>query len=175
MECLFGAERIHERVQELAVGLRGLVGPRPVVLLGVLQGAVYFATDLARALEGSVDLSFVAARSYGKGTVSSGHVELGPLDTELLSGEVVVVVDTVVDTGRTLAATLDAVRGAGAAEVASCVLLDKPARREIAVAADLVGFEIADRFVVGYGLDHAGRHRALPYVGVLKQCQETHV
>lgn len=175
MECLFHAERIDERVEELAADLRDRVGASPLVLLGVLNGAVYFATDLARALKGPVELTFVAARSYGKGTVSSGRVELGPLDTDLLRGAVVVVVDTVVDSGRTLAATREAVGRAGAEEVLSCVLLDKPARRVVDLTVDLVGFTIGDRFVVGYGLDHAGRHRALPYVGVLKQSQETHV
>lgn len=166
MECVFDAESIAARVRALAADVRAAAGDRTVVVLGILYGAAVFATDLVRALEGPKELAFVRASSYGRGTESTGRVELGALDENLLAGRYVLVADTILDTGLTLRTVLEAVRAAGAGEVAGCVLLDKPARRTESVEPEFVGFVVEDRFLVGYGLDHAGRHRALPYVGV---------
>ncbi|MHC4959662.1 MAG: phosphoribosyltransferase [Planctomycetota bacterium] len=168
-ERLFSEERIRERIAQLAEDLRTRSGDGPVTLLGVLNGAALFAADLARATGAGAELAWVRARSYGAGTVSSGDVVVEALEQDLVKGARVAIVDTICDTGRTLASVTALTREAGAAEVFSCVLFDKPEKRVVPVIPDLVGFTVTDEFLVGYGLDHAGRYRALPYVGVLRQ------
>lgn len=158
------ARRVSAMGDELTAMLHGAQSP---LLLVLMDGAFVFAADLARAVHRpDLELRFVRASSYRGGTVSSGTVALEPMPE--LHGRTVVLVDDILDTGRTLAATSRAVHAACASKVLSCVLLDKPARRhpEGLAKADLVGFTIPDRFVVGYGLDHEGRFRQLPYVGI---------
>ncbi|MHC4974440.1 MAG: hypoxanthine phosphoribosyltransferase [Planctomycetota bacterium] len=168
-EVLYSADRIAARVRELAGEIRDRYPDDPLTLLGILTGSVIFTADLARVVGEPVELSFVHARSYGSGTTSSGEVTLGDLELEVLRDHTVIVTDTILDTGRTLHKVVEAVQAAGPREVATCVLLDKPARRVIEVEAGWVGFEVPDRFLVGYGLDHAGRYRTLEYVGVLEE------
>lgn len=165
--CLYSAEQIAARVAELGGEIRRRFGDTRLTLLGILKGSAIFTADLARHVGEPAELSFVNARSYGRGTVSSGHVRLGQLEEEVLKDRTVVVADTILDTGRTLATVVDRVHEVGAYDVFTCVLLDKTARREIDLAPDLVGFAVPDKFLVGYGLDHAGRYRALPYIGCL--------
>lgn len=158
------ARRVASLGDELGVHLRGAQSP---LLLVLMDGAFVFAADLARTLHRpDLELRFVRASSYGSGTASSGTVDLQPLGD--LHGRCVVLVDDILDTGRTLGAARAAALAAGATQVLVCVLLDKPARRVAGglAAADLVGFTIPDRFVVGYGLDHGGRWRQLPYIGI---------
>lgn len=162
VRCLYAADAIAERVGALARRVRVRV-PGALVLLGVMKAACPFAVDLARALGAPVELGFVEARSYGRGRLSSGSVTVGEIETDLVRGATVLLADAVLDTGRTLAQVAERLRGAGAARVLTCVLFDKAAPR-----ADFLGFSAPDAFLVGYGLDHAGRYRALPYVGVLE-------
>jgi hypoxanthine phosphoribosyltransferase len=162
VRCVYAAEAIAARVGALARRIRERV-PEALVLLGVLKAACPFAVDLARALGAPIELGFVEARSYGRETTSRGNVAVGEVETDLVRGATVVLADTVLDTGRTLAEVAERLRGAGAARVLTCVLFDKAAPR-----ADFVGFSAPRAFLVGYGLDHAGRYRALPYVGVLE-------
>jgi hypoxanthine phosphoribosyltransferase len=167
LPILIEAARIRARVealgQEIAARLDGDPALEVVVLM---DGAFCFAADLVRSLPGSeLRLHFVRAGSYGAGTVSSGRVALGPWPR--IDGGRVLIVDDILDSGRTLAA---AVAACGAArQVLTCVLLDKPSRRaaEGLAEADLVGFRIEDAFVVGYGLDHGGRFRHLPHIHTL--------
>ena len=166
--CLYSAEKIAARVHELGGEIRRRFGGERLTLLGVLKGSALFTADLVREVGEPAELSFVNARSYGKGTVSSGEVRLGQLEEEVLKDRTVVVVDTILDTGRTLARVTDRVHEIGAFDVFTCVLLDKPARREIDLAPDLVGFTVPDRFLVGYGLDFGGRYRTLAYIGYLE-------
>lgn len=157
------ARRVSAMGEELTAMLHGSQSP---LLLVLMDGAFVFAADLARAVHRpDLELRFVRASSYRGGTVSSGSVALEPMPE--LHGRTVVLVDDILDTGRTLAATRGAAHAACASKVLSCVLLDKPARRapEGLARADLVGFTIPDRFVVGYGLDHDGHFRQLPYIG----------
>ena len=172
-ECVYPAETIAARVRELGGQVRGRFGDRPVVVLGVLSGARPFAEDLAAAIGDPVEVVWVKARSYGDETVSSGTLDLGPFPGEALHRSLVAVADTICDTGRTLSAVLSGAQDCSPVELLGCVLLNKRARRNINVTPDLVGFEAEDRFLVGYGLDFAGRYRDLPYVGVLEQ--EAHV
>jgi hypoxanthine phosphoribosyltransferase len=148
---------------DLTVRLRGSTAPLMLVLM---DGAFVFAADLARAVHRpDLELRFVRASSYHGRTTSSGTVSLEPMPD--LHGRMVVLVDDILDTGRTLAVTKRAAHAACASTVLTCVLLDKPARRQPdgLAQADMVGFTIPDRFVVGYGLDQDGRFRQLPYIG----------
>ncbi|MFQ6098537.1 MAG: hypoxanthine phosphoribosyltransferase, partial [Armatimonadota bacterium] len=134
----------------------------------VLKGSIIFLADLLRHLDLDLDVDFVAARSYGSGTVSSGAVEITKeVDTDV-AGRDVVLVEDIVDTGVTLRHLIEAFRKRGAASVRVCTLLDKPSRRTTHVPLDYVGATIPDRFVVGYGMDFAERYRNVPFIGTLK-------
>jgi len=166
-EIYLSADAIASRVAELGSEVRGRGGEGALVLTGVLKGAAVFLADLARAVPGPTELAFVRARSYGDGTESRGSVETEIVGPEDFAGRDVVLVDTILDTGHTLRSVGALLRDAGARSVLSCVLLDKPSRREVPVEADLVGFTVPDLFLVGYGLDHAGRYRGLRDLAVL--------
>ena len=135
------------------------------MLLGVLKGAAVFLADLVREVPGPVDLAFVRARSYGDRTESSGQVRVDWAGPEDLERRTVVVVDTILDTGHTLAYLNRILAAHEPASVRRCVLLNKAARREADVAVEHVGFEIDDVWVAGYGMDHENRWRGLPYIG----------
>ena len=173
-EVVYAPEAIAARVAELGreLGPR-LAGARPLVLV-TLKGAFVFAADLVRALEpapAGLELAFVKASSYGAGTTSSGAVALGGGGVPDVAGRNVLVVEDIVDTGRTMEALFAAVEGAGAASVLCATLLNKQARRTIDLAGREihVGFECPDEFVIGYGLDFDEQYRALPYVGTLRE------
>jgi hypoxanthine phosphoribosyltransferase len=164
---LLPAADLQHRVRALGALLTAELAGRNALILGLLDGACMFTADVVRAINlPDLELRFVRAGSY-TGTMSTGTVVLGGLP--VVTGRHVVVVDDILDTGRTLATVVAALGQAGAASIRTCVLLDKPARRVPAglAHADHVGFTIADRFVVGYGLDHDGRWRQLPDVCVL--------
>ncbi len=163
---LIRAAAIRGRVRAMARRIATDHAHGELVLLALMDGAFCFVADLARAIPlDDVRLHFVRASSYGGGTTSRGTVDLGAMPD--LAGKQVVIVDDILDTGRTLARAVQAC--AGAARVRTCVLLDKPARRVAGglERADYVGFVIDDVFVVGYGLDHDGRFRHLPEIRVL--------
>ncbi len=158
---------LRQRVGELGRELTAAYAGRAPTFLVLMDGAYVFAADLARAVAlPELRLRFRRAASY-RGTTSTGTVTLEELPE--LPGADVVVVDDILDTGRTLAKAVAAAQSAGATRVRTCVLLDKPARRVAGglPQADFTGFTIADRFVVGYGLDHDGRWRHLAYVGAM--------
>jgi hypoxanthine phosphoribosyltransferase len=137
------------------------------VLVGVLKGAVMFMTDLARALPIPVQLEFMAVSSYGSATSSSGVVRiLKDLDRDI-AGRHVLIVEDIIDSGRTLSWLLKNLEARGPASLEVCALLTKPERRKVELRARYVGFEIPNKFVIGYGLDFAERYRNLPYVAAL--------
>jgi len=141
----------------------------PVVLVGVLKGALFFTADLARALPPALDarIDFLAVSSYGDGDRSSGEVRLLKDTSESIEGRHVVIVEDIVDNGLTLAYLQGLLASRRPASLRSCVLLNKPYRRKIDVTVDYVGLEAPDAFVVGYGLDYQERYRTLPYLGRL--------
>jgi len=166
---LFDARAIARRVDELARRIAADM-PGEFLVVVVLKGSFVFAADLIRALESAgagARVDFVTLASYGSGTESAGSVSLTRDLSEDVAGRRVLLVDDIVDTGRTLRFAREELARRGAAEVRTCVLLDKTARRAVEIAPDYVGFAIADRFVVGYGLDLAHRYRGLPYIGVM--------
>lgn len=169
---LITEDRIRERVAALAREISADYAGKDLVLIAVLKGAVVFCADLMRCLDLPVCLEFVSAASYGSRTSSSGEVRL-VLDTcGDLRGRHVLVVEDIVDSGRTLAALVEALRAQGPASVKTCCLLDKPSRRVAPFEPDYVGFAIPDCFVVGYGLDYAEKSRNLPYIAVVKTAED---
>lgn len=164
---LITSDQLQERVGELAAQIDADYAGRELLLVGVLKGAVMVMADLARAMRLPVEMDWMAVSSYGSGTRSSGVVRiLKDLDTDI-SGRHVLVVEDIVDSGLTLQYLLRSLGARNPASVEVCALLTKPARRKVETAVRYVGFEIADCFAIGYGLDHAERYRNLPYVAAL--------
>ena len=161
-------QAIAERVRELAAQVDADYAGREVLLVGVLKGAVMFMADLARALRTPVSMEFMAVSSYGSSTSSSGVVRiLKDLDREIADKHVLVVED-IIDSGLTLSWLLRNMRSRGPASVEVVALMRKPDAAKIEVPVKYVGFDIANEFVVGYGLDYAERYRDLPFVGLLR-------
>jgi hypoxanthine phosphoribosyltransferase len=169
-DVLLSAAQIDVRVRELAARIRADF-PDRLHLVAVLKGAFVFLADLVRRMPGEVSLDFMAVSSYAQGSTTSGEVRLlKDLDTSL-QGKHVVIVEDIVDTGLTLHYLQDILRARGPKTLRTACLLSKPSRRQVEVAVEYIGFEIEDRFVVGYGLDYAERFRNLPYVGVVETPQ----
>ena len=165
MEVLITEEQIAKRVRELGKEISADYQGKTVHLICVLKGAYTFLADLARVMEVPVTLDFLAVSSYGKGKTSSGEVQLTKDLDVSLAGRDVIVVEDIADTGLTLNYLLKMLRSREPATLKVAAFLSKPSRREIDVQVDYVGFEIPDRFVVGYGLDDNQRFRELPYIG----------
>ena len=165
---LIPAARIQTRIRALAKEIRRDFPDERLHLVSVLKGGVFFLTDLARSIPGEVSFDFIAVASYGQNTHSSGQVRLTRDLDSSIEGRTVIVVEDILDTGRTLEYLLRLFQQRRPKDLRVAVLLDKPERRIAAVRADYVGFQIPNEFVVGYGLDYAERYRNLPYVGILK-------
>jgi hypoxanthine phosphoribosyltransferase len=166
MDVLIQAEDIQGRVRDMAQEIRRDHADG-VHFVCVLKGAFVFLSDLARALPGDCSLDFMAVSSYGKSTKSSGQVQLiKDLDADL-EGRDVVIVEDIVDTGLTLTYLQDILRARAPRSLKTACLLSKPSRRKVNVKVEYIGFTIADKFVVGYGLDYGERYRNLPYIGVI--------
>lgn len=156
------------RVRQLAAELGALYAADEPTVIAVLKGSVIFVADLIRQLSIPLRLAFLQAESYRQDT-RPGTLELGGMPPEgEIRGRRILLVDDILDSGRTLATIRARILAAGARDVRTCTLLDKPARRAVALEAEHVGFRVEDHFVVGYGLDFAGRYRNLPYVGILR-------
>ena len=169
MTTLFTAEQIRARIDEMAAQINADYSDgEPLHFVAVLKGAFVFLSDLARAMSPrAVTLDFIAVSSYGAATKSSGEVRLlKDLDTPL-RGRDVIIVEDIVDTGLTLHYLQDVLRAREPKSLKTACLLSKPGRRKVDVEVEYIGFEIEDKFVVGYGLDHAGQFRHLPFIGVL--------
>lgn len=162
LELLISEERIRARVAALAREIDAGSARRALSVVVVLKGAAIFAADLVRQLETPSTLDFIWAASYGGGTRSSGKVALSGLDRLDLGGRDVLLVEDILDTGRTCAAAITALRRQDASSLALCALLRKPAAAALDLPIAYVGFDIPDEFVVGYGMDYAERYRNLP-------------
>lgn len=159
--------RIEKRITAVARQIRRDFPDEPLHLVGVLKGAVFFLSDLARRIPGEVSFDFIAVSSYGKDTRSSGQVKLTRDLDSSIEGKTVIVVEDILDTGLTLQYLLRIFEQRKPKRLRVAVLLDKPERRIAAVRADYVGFRIPNEFVVGFGLDYTERYRNLPDVGIL--------
>jgi hypoxanthine phosphoribosyltransferase len=166
-EVLIEQEPLQARIAELGAEISSEYEGRDLLLVGVLKGAVFFMADLMRELSIPCEIDFMAISSYGAATDSSGVVRiLKDLDTNI-AGRDVLVVEDIIDSGLTLSYLMRSLKARKPASLEICALLTKPERREIEVPVKFVGFEIPNKFVIGYGLDFAERYRNLPYVAVL--------
>jgi hypoxanthine phosphoribosyltransferase len=166
-EVLIDRDVLQRRIQELGEEISADYAGRDLLLIGVLKGAVFFMADLMRNLTIPCEIDFMAISSYGDSTDSSGVVRiLKDLDINI-EGRDVLIVEDIIDSGLTLSYLMRNLEAREPASLQICALLTKPERREAEVPVRYVGFEIPNRFVIGYGLDYAERYRNLPYVGVL--------
>jgi hypoxanthine phosphoribosyltransferase len=167
LEVVLTPEQIQARVRELGQQISREMG-KDTILLGILKGAFIFMGDLVRAMTVPVRMDFVRLASYGADSVSCGTITMSKGPELDLKGQRVLVVEDIVDTGRTVRWLLDCLHGMGAAEVKVCSFIDKPERRELALDIDYVGFQVPQGFLVGYGLDYNECYRHLPGVYEVK-------
>lgn len=165
---LISAQAIASRVAALGKQIDQEMPAGPLTVVGVLRGAFVFMADLVRVIPRSMTCDFLGVRSYGDATVSSGVVEISSDLGTTITDRHVLLIEDIADTGLTLKYLLDVLSARGPATLRTCALLSKPSRRLIDVPVDFVGFEIPDKFVVGYGMDAGQLYRNLPYIGVPK-------
>lgn len=167
-EILLSKEQLEEIVSKLGKQISEDYKDKNLMLVSVLKGSVVFMADIMRSITIPCEIDFMAVSSYGKGTKTSGNVKIiKDLDRSVENMDLLIVED-ILDSGRTLSYLSDLLRQRNANSIKICTLLDKPDRREADIKADYFGAVIPDAFVVGYGLDYAERYRNLPYVGILK-------
>ena len=166
-EILLTKEEIARRVDALGRQISEDYRGKDLLVVGVLNGAAIFLSDLVRAIDFPCQLDFVGASSYGD-TAESGTLTMTKAPSVSPKGKSVLLVEDILDTGRTLQRLVDYYRELGAEDVRICVMLDKPEAHRVPIQAEYVGAEVGDAFIVGYGLDYAQRYRNLPYIGILK-------
>lgn len=165
---LITEEEIDRRVRELAAQISKDYEGRKIRMVGILKGASFFMCELAKRITVQVSIDFMQVSSYGGATESTGTVRIRKDLDESIEGLDVIIVEDIVDSGRTLAFLGDFLKSKGAKSIRYCTLLDKPERRVVDLKADYAGFEIPDQFVVGYGMDYDQEYRNLPYIGVVE-------
>lgn len=166
-KVLFNEVELHGACKRLGEQITRDYEGKDLLVVGILNGAIVFCTDLMRQIDRQINIDFMSVSSYGEGTVSSGKVKVMKDLNGSIKGRNVLIVDDILDTGKTMLHLVDMLQQRDPASLKICVLLDKPARREEDIYADYVGYTIPDAFVVGYGLDYAEKYRNLPYIGVL--------
>lgn len=168
LEVLISKEQIAQRVRELGAQIERDYENKELVLLGVLKGSFLFISDLARAVDLPLSVDFIGLSSYGEATESSGVVKITSDLSRPIENKHVVIVEDIVDTGLTMRYLLDNLATRRPASVKLCTLLNKPSRARTKIPIDYLGFQIEDRYVVGYGLDAAEKYRNIPFIGVMK-------
>ena len=158
-------EEIDRRVREIAAQISSDYAKKEIRLICILKGSIFYTCELAKRLTIPVTMDFMSVSSYGSGTESSGNVKIKKDLDESIEGLDVIVVEDIIDSGNTLSRLIPMLKERKPASIAITTLLDKPSRREAEVDVDYVGFEIEDKFVVGYGLDYDQSYRDLPFIG----------
>ena len=161
-------EEVDAKIAELGKQISEEYAGESVHLLCILKGSVFFTCELAKCITVPVSLDFMSVSSYGDGTKSSGIVKIAKDLDETIEGKNVIVIEDIIDSGRTLSYLLEVLSKRKPKSMKLCTLLDKPERRVVDVKVDYTGFAIPDEFVVGYGLDYAQKYRNLPYIGVVE-------
>lgn len=169
ISVLLAEEAVDQRIQELGDAISRDYAGKNIHLICILKGSVFFACELAKRITVPVSLDFMSVSSYGAGTSSSGVVKISKDLDEPLEGKEVLIVEDIIDSGRTQSYLIEILKKRNPHSLKLCTLLDKPDRRVVDnVTVDYTGFEIPDKFVVGYGLDYAQKYRNLPYIGVIE-------
>ena len=168
IHVMFTEEEVNAKIKELGAQISGDLNGEPVKIICILKGASFFACELAKRISVPVYIDFMSVSSYGDGTESSGIVRIIKDLDDSIEGENVLIVEDIIDSGRTLSYLVDNLKSRGAKSVRLCTLMSKPSRRVVDVPVDYIVYEIPDEFVVGYGLDYAQKYRNLPYVGVVE-------
>lgn len=168
IKVMLSEEKVDQRIAELGEAISRDYAGKQVHIIGILKGSVFFMCELAKRITVPVSMDFMSVSSYGDGTVSSGIIRIAKDLDETLEGKDVIVIEDIIDSGRTLSYLLEILSKRNPNSMKLCTLLDKPDRRVREVKVDYVGFEIPDEFVVGYGLDYAQKYRNLPYIGVVE-------
>ena len=165
IKVLIDEQSVQKRIKELAEKINKDYEGKSVHLICILKGSVFFTCELAKYITVPVTMDFMSVSSYGNGSVSTGRVKILKDTDEPIEGRDIIVVEDIVDSGNTLSFLLKIMKARKPASIKLITLLDKPDRREVPVHVDYTGFEIPDKFVVGYGLDYAQKYRNLPYIG----------
>ena len=168
IKVLISEERLNARIRELAERITKDYAGKPVTLVCVLKGSVFFTCELAKRIELPILMDFISVSSYGDATKSSGMINIKKDLDDDIEGKDIVIIEDVIDSGRTLSCLTKVFAERKPASIEIAALLDKPERREVEVPVKYIGFEIPDEFVVGYGLDYAQKYRDLPYIGVME-------
>ena len=168
LNVLIEEEKLQNRVKEIAKQITKDYKDKEITLICILKGSTFFTVDLSKSIDNALKIEFIQVSSYNDGTESSGNVVMKLDLKESIEGKDVIVVEDIIDTGRTLSYLMEYLRGKNPASIKLCTLLDKPERRVFDVKVDYVGFEIPDKFVVGYGLDFNEIYRNLPYVAYIE-------
>lgn len=168
IEILLSEEEVDRRIREIGKQITMDYSGKEIHIICILKGASFFACELAKRIDLPVSIDFMSVSSYGADTTSSGVVRIIKDLDESIKEKNVIVVEDIVDTGRTLNYLLQNLSDRGPKSLKLCALLDKPERRVVDVSVDYMGFQIPDEFVVGYGLDYAQKYRTLPYIGIVK-------
>ena len=169
IKVLIDEKEIDKRITELSDAINRDFGDEPLIIIGILKGSFMFLSDLAKKITLDTEVYFIEASSYGDGTSTSGVVKITKDIDRDIKDENVIIVEDIIDTGITMSKVMEIIkfRGAKTVRLASC--LSKPSRRRVEIDIDYLGFEVEDKFIVGYGLDCAQKYRNLPYIGVIEE------
>ncbi|MCB1179641.1 MAG: hypoxanthine phosphoribosyltransferase [Leptospiraceae bacterium] len=168
MKKLITEEKIKSRIKELGKAIQNDYQGKSPVLIGVMKGSFIFTADLARSIDGDVKIDFIEASSYGESTISSGNVRLSEIDENRIKDKDIILVEDIVDSGLTLNRIYSEILLKNPASLKICALLVKKDKHEFSYDINYIGFEIEDRFVIGYGLDYKEKYRNLPYISVIE-------
>ena len=170
IKTLIGEDELHARIKEMGKQIEKEYEGKEITLICILKGSVFFTVELAKNIEGDVKLEFIRVSSYGEGTKSTGEIKMKLDLKDSIKGKDVIVIEDIIDTGRTLSYLIEYLKMKKPNSVKLCALLDKPSRRvKKEVKVDYTGFQIPDKFVVGFGLDWDENYRNLPYIGYIEQ------
>lgn len=168
IKTLISKEKLEQRICEIAKQIEEEYKDKEITLICILKGSVFFTVDLAKNINGNVKLEFIRVSSYIDGTESSGTVEMKLDMQDSIEGKDIIIVEDIIDTGRTLSYLIDYINTKKPNSLKLCTLLDKPERRIYNVKVDYTGFQIPDKFVVGYGLDFDEKYRNFPYIAYIE-------